>query len=717
MRDRRFLVVSALAVVLAFIAPLALRALTTAPAGSYRGFPPPTPIQGEITRLEQPIALPPPDLADGAGMVLIDFAHANNFIPEELAELAAKINDRGHRVEYLTSAANLEAQLRGADAFIILAARQSYMPEEIRALQRYVARGGRLLLVADPIRNRDINDMNSVATVFGVVYQDDYLYNVTENAGNYLDVIIRDFADTALADDVESIVFFTAHAVRVASGGIAFGDEQTYASKSESPGNQVVVAQTANGQVLALPDMTFLTAPYNSFADNDQFINNITDWLVSAQRSYILPDHPYYLGPAAHIVFADTFLFNRQIHHALNLRAWLNQLGIDAHLRDALDPAVNAVTIGLYEHVDYELDLLLKDEGVAVTNLLDPIPPGTDPHAIPSATPPPPTPPQDAPSPTPTAEGTPSPRFVEGQVYLAGVGSFERAGTTLFHLHREGDVYRLIVLATDETALASGLTTLAGGALDACILTDYTALCRGESGIAPPPTPEPTALPAEAAADIPEILVVSDDDGIPGPSRDTGAFEIAAILGARYKVTVWSENAFGEPLLEDLLARRAVVWTTGDFIELAPSESDAALLAEYVARGGRLFLTGAHIGATWGGTDFYRTVAGAEYLGAVTLLDLEVGARRHRAAASFAPGDVITLEAPAEDADIVAPAAARDAEAILMRGPASEAAGEAALIVGQAGSGRQVYAAFPVALLPQETREALLLDIAGWLAD
>ncbi|MCZ7546690.1 MAG: DUF4350 domain-containing protein [Anaerolineae bacterium] len=524
MNNRQVYALGAALIVLAFLAPIVLRTLTTAPGGLYQGYVAPTPIQSAVESLEGPVPLPPPGLDNGSGMVLIDAAHANDFFPEELAELTAKINDRGHYVEYLTDPALLATRLRGADAYVIIAARQSYLPEEIRALERFTARGGRIMLVADPIRNRDINDMNSVATAFGVVYQDDYLYNVVNNAGNYRDVIVHDFADTALTDGVESVVFFTAHSLRVASGGIAFGDENTFASRSEHPGNQVAVAQQANGQVLALPDMTFLTSPYNSFADNDRFIDNITGWLVRAERTYVLGDYPYFLSPEAQIVVGDTFVFNRQIGGVLSLRAWLEGFNIDARLRDSHDAGANAITIGLYDDIDLDLVRLLQDDGIAVTDLIDPIPPGADPAALPSATPPP-TPAVDAqgqplPTPTPAAApgDTPPPRFIEGQVYLAGVGSFERAGTTLVHLHRAGNVYRLIVLAADETALANGLSTLAGGMLDACLLTESTALCRGVGGIAPPPTPEPTAAPAAAeAAGVPEILVVSDDDGAPGP--------------------------------------------------------------------------------------------------------------------------------------------------------------------------------------------------------
>ena len=723
MSNRRIYAAGAVLILAAFFAPILVRMLVVTPAGKYEGYAAPTPILGRVEAMEQPIPLPPPDLNSGSGMVLIDTAHANDFFPEELAELVAKINDRGHYVRYLTSPSALADQLRGADSFVVVAARQSFMPDEIRALERFVARGGQIMLVGEPVRNRDVNDMNSVATAFGIVYQDDYLYNVVRNAGNYRDVIIHDFADTALTDGLESVVFFTAHSLRVASGGIAFGDEATYASRSEQPGNQVVVAQTTNGQVLALPDMTFLTSPYNSFASNNRFIDNISDWLVSARRTYILGDHPYFLGPETQIVFDDTFVFNRQIGAALKLRSWLESFGIKADFRDRLNPAQNAITVGLYADIDLDLAYLLQDDGIAVTDLLEPVAPGANPADVPLKASPTPTAaangpgtplPTSAPTATPTGEAPP--RFVEGQVYLQGVGSFERAGTSLIHLHPQGDAYRLIILASDESALVAGLNTVAGGALAGCLLTDYTALCRGEGGIAPPPTPAPTAAPAVAeVSDVPEILVVSDDDGIPGPRRETGAFEIAAILGARYRVTVWSEDEFGAPLLEDLRARDAVVWATGDYVDIVPSRADAALLAEYVAQGGRLFLAGAHIGEAWGGRDFFRDVAQAEFLGALLLTEVQVAEARHPITVGFEPGQIIALETPAENADIIAPLA--PAEAVLLRSPDDEAAGQAALVAGKTRNGRQVYAAFPVELLPADARQTLVLNIAEWLLD
>ena len=122
--------------------------------------------------------------------------------------------------------------------------------------------------------------------------------------------------------------------------------------------------------------------------------------------------------------------------------------------------------------------------------------PGADPIDVPSATPLPPTPEPGGAGAivTPTITGTPPRHFVDGQVYIAGVGSFERAGATFVHLFREvredggGNKYRLLILAGDADTLSAGLNIITSGNLANCTLSDYTALCRGGEGTSPPAT-------------------------------------------------------------------------------------------------------------------------------------------------------------------------------------------------------------------------------------
>jgi hypothetical protein len=447
----------------------------------------------------------------------------------------------------------------------------------------------------------------------------------------------------------------------------------------------------ANGQVVALPDLTFLASPYNGIADNNRFIDNLCDWLVTAPRRYILTDYPYFLPGEVQLVFDDPMLLDARYDDALTLRTLLADYGIDVQLRNAVQPGASAITVGLYDHIDPTLRELLIDAGIAITDVCEPIAPGTNPVDVPLVS---------------TGEGG---DFAGGQIYLEGVGTFERAGATFFHLHHDaaGDVYRLIILADDADALEDGLATLTGGHLDQCALTEYTAVCQGAHA-------HPDAAPVEAGAvsAAPAVLVF-DDDGVladeDGADTQTAcALAIADTLAGDYSVTVWQQTEYGSPALEDLLNFDAVIWHTGIYIEDAPAPEDTRRLAEYVKQGGRLFVTGAYVGAQTGDTEFYGQVLKAEYTGEDELTGIQPAAG-HPIAAGFDAGSTVELDAPLVT-DRVQPLAPAGAVFVSASDPDS-----AVVVAAARDDARVVYAAMPVTRLPAETRATLIQNVVAWL--
>ena len=108
----------------------------------------------------------------------------------------------------------------------------------------------------------------------------------------------------------------------------------------------------------------------------------------------------------------------------------------------------------------------------------------------------------------------------QGQITLEGVGSLERGGTTLFHLHRAEDgPYQLYLLATDEIILSDGLALLLEDKLTECMVTPVTALCALAELEEELPEEEDEAGEEEGEEEEVEgmgVLVVSDDAGSPG---------------------------------------------------------------------------------------------------------------------------------------------------------------------------------------------------------
>ena len=86
------------------------------------------------------------------GTILFDLAHGNRVKMAELNVLQARLSARGQRLEPVTQSGDLASQLRYARALIIISPGVDWTPDEIQQVQRFVDKGGRLLLVTDPTR-------------------------------------------------------------------------------------------------------------------------------------------------------------------------------------------------------------------------------------------------------------------------------------------------------------------------------------------------------------------------------------------------------------------------------------------------------------------------------------------------------------------------------------------------------------------------------------
>lgn len=383
-----------------------------------------------------------------SGIVVIDDAHINNFRQEEMSVLYGRIAAAGGQVKLFSGHDPLAQTLRGAKAFVVAINVINYDAEDALAVESFVRDGGRLLLVADPTRLLDTTSLNSVAGQFGILFQSDYIYNLVENDASYLNVYLRDFEDNPLTEGVEQIVVRGAGSLRASGDVLVAGDENTFSSLRETPGDVVAMALTSNGNVLAITDFTFLTAPYNTFGDNDRFIDNMVAFLLGGDRQYQLLDFPNVFSDSVDLVYTDSQLLEQTFEEADQLRQLLAHAGLATQLKDDLSANSASVVVGLYANADSESLRTLAGDGIDF----------------------------------------------DGGVNISGVGHFSSFGTTLFHLHqnRSGE-YQLFIFAESAKALSTGLAVLFEGKLDQCGLTDQTALCI--PGAVATPTPELSGTP------------------------------------------------------------------------------------------------------------------------------------------------------------------------------------------------------------------------------
>lgn len=451
------------------------------------------------------------EAVQGAGRVVLDLAHNNNLEVDDLTPLQDRLRVRGGTIEnYDGFTSSLDSQLRGAIAYLVVAPTYLFSEEEASAVADFVESGGRVLLVADPTRavpvpeeEQDTWDLtqvffpdsaipaiNSLAGPLGVVYFDDYLYNQVHNEGNYRNVKLTVAnADHPLTEGLQTVVFFAAHSVRSNGLTLLQGDENTFSAKRTGESDLAAGVLSADEGVLALGDLTALTAPYHTVGDNDRFLSNVADWLMAAPREWKLRDFPYlFQRPVDLVQISGEYLDPRLIAKSGPLREVVALTGLTLEMSDAAEPDHDAILVGTFDDVE-TVQEYLEDAGVTITILEEQA--GT-------------------PTPTPTTEEEEQPRDA---IEVEGLGSIPLLDTTLFVVHRATDGVSIIVLGENGDAAMAALDRLTSADFVSCADRDDVTVCsagEGQEGTGLDEQPgegeeEATPTPAEEQASQPRI--------------------------------------------------------------------------------------------------------------------------------------------------------------------------------------------------------------------
>lgn len=660
------------------------------------------------------------------GVVVVDYAHNNAFAVEELNVLLSKLVSRGFSYELVLpgeqedskssrsaagSANGLDDKLRYADALILPLPRQEYTPEEITEIERFVEKGGRVLIIGDPTRTVVVEALNSIAGSFGLIYANDYLYSLENNDNNYRNVVYSNFRESPLTQGLggeQKVVFYGGGSIVAPGHEIILGDETTYSSTSEGGRTMAAAALGANDRVLALADLTFFSEPYSAVEANGIFINNIADFLAnSGVRDFDLQDFPYFLDTRINVVFSNSLIFNSQFADSVKLKSYLENHDRVVTFTDNITDANDNDLIFVGRFVDaYKVQNYLDEAGITILAS-----PDKEDEPAPSA-------PNIATSnrtrPALTSKEPPGEeeRYVKGRIQIASVGDLEMGGSTLFYLNRNHDRNIMIILSETAATNADAFKLLLDNQLDTCRISDTISVCQTKK-------PDGGLPPSLRSSRIDNILVVGSDTGRPRGYEATGMLEFNDVLSATYVVDTWLTSESGSPDVDQLLEYDAVIWTTGDYWDDSLNAEDAALLTKYVELGGNLILSGASIAFDWDHTDFMTNVLHAAYVTTGEQVDLEVGQPDHPLAEGFAEAPLMTFTATItstsnEPLQIDVVRKASDARAVFKRGPASEAAGEASVIAFEDDRAKIAYFAFPIYMLPAEQRTLLVNNTVQW---
>ena len=369
------------------------------------------------------------------GLLLIDALHVNSFTASEIVTLTSWVANRGFDVEVIGSFARvgldvrlrlLEEKLRRADSFVVMLPREAYLEAEIDLVERFVEKGGKLLLISDPTRP---NRINVLAKRFGLEFLPDYLYNTVEYDLNFRNIFVRDFQPDPLTNGLDTITLYVAGSVRSSGHGLVFTDTNTKSSLAEAAQDFYPIAWGDSRNVLAIGDFTFMVPPYNSLLDNDRLLSNLADHLTDSQREFDLADFPYFFEGAPDDSI-DILLGQPSIWDiGIGVRNGLAAYGLSSGIRGVEDVSRDTVFVGLYEDA-LPVSQYLQAAGIRIDDVL----------SVPFAP------------------------------------DLSREGTAITLLHRDQDRHVLVVLADTTDALAGAVGGLLSGDFRKDLVGDFVGM-------------------------------------------------------------------------------------------------------------------------------------------------------------------------------------------------------------------------------------------------
>ncbi|MFZ5877815.1 MAG: hypothetical protein ACOY0R_00440 [Chloroflexota bacterium] len=385
------------------------------------------------------------------GVVVFDMTHANLFQQGEVQALTEALTARGGQVEFDMEYEMLAARLRYASAYVIVAPNSTYTGEEIRLLADFVARGGRLAVFTDatrgtlfydyntgnPTQASDSNAVNPLLAPFGITINNDYLYNLAENEGNFRNVYFDQFGQADLTGDLKRVALYGTHSVKTETGTLLLsGGEKTFSSLTDAHNTlEGGAALSADGNVLVFGDATFLSTPYNQVADNSTLIGNIADFLLGGARQPALVDFPFlFRGKTVQVLPTAEVQMTAEMVAALGqMQANLSYLSVDLKMVEEAPDEGDMLILGTFVQSD-DLDPFIKDFDLV-----------TDDYSS----------------------------FVE----VPGIGKVGRTGNglVLFLPGEKGNTLILLAETTDD--LTYLLSTLNYGGLSSCLVQGEVALC------------------------------------------------------------------------------------------------------------------------------------------------------------------------------------------------------------------------------------------------
>jgi hypothetical protein len=228
--------------------------------------------------------------------ILIDTAHDNRVNPEAVRPLVRGLVGAGHRVQYLGPDEELDAQLRDADALVVMDPGAPYTEQEASRVSRFTNNGGRVLLAGEPnlntvqvgllgaIVSKNRTRLTTLGQQFGISFGTEMIYNLEQNDGNYRNIVASPPRNGTL-DGVDRAALHLATSVRVRNGRnllLSASGSNRYGVDTRQ--RYPVAVQTRDDDVIAVGDTSLFAETNYAIADNEAFIEHVGTFLVSGDH-------------------------------------------------------------------------------------------------------------------------------------------------------------------------------------------------------------------------------------------------------------------------------------------------------------------------------------------------------------------------------------------------------------------------------------------------
>jgi hypothetical protein len=270
------------------------------------------------------------------GPVIVDLAHGNRLARSQFEPLSAALARRGvgtnfwlstvdvlslsNYLDYPDQSETLAPLLEEASALVVVSPFFLWTKDEIALAERFVADGGHLLLISDPDVVGDLaQDINTLGEPFGVVFNDDYLYDTSVNDGNYTFIFPDDYEGEAERLATRKVAFYGARSIGGEVKPLLRTAFTTLSSIRTGLTNFTTMAlgglesRGTLGRVLAISDFDVLTNSYVERHDNHDLVEFVAGFLSAAQRRDTITDFPGYLGKEVSLIFGNAEAVNAQI--------------------------------------------------------------------------------------------------------------------------------------------------------------------------------------------------------------------------------------------------------------------------------------------------------------------------------------------------------------------------------------------------------------------